>query len=209
MWYWPKLQLTDYEKQHVGIYKTDTKPGVLRRSYQLQLASIAQPDNNIPTIKTIDKYQIARRSRIFAITFSGNIDMWRLSVSNTNGTQYTNPSQRSQAFPVVSSLIAGSYYNALSVGGAGLFSTPSLQYLGQSDSVGPNQDFSYQFSSKVQMFPWIIEPNWVCQPNETIIFQGVDIAPTWFIAGESDEEIKLRTVLNITVYSWEFPGMSK
>ena len=92
--YWPRLQLTDYEKQYVGIYAEPDaragggKPGVLRRCYRLQLASAAQRDKNIPAIKTIDQIQISRRARIFAMTFSGNTDAWRLSVRNTNGTLY-------------------------------------------------------------------------------------------------------------------------
>jgi hypothetical protein len=208
MWYWPKLNLTDYEKKFVDLYKTDKKPGVLRRVYNIQLANQAQPADNIPAAKLIDKYQIARRSRIFAITFSGNTDQWRLSVTNTNGTVYTNPAPRSQQFPVVTSIIAGSYYNALATGGQIVADGPYVPGA-YTDSVGINPTLSNQFMSGVQNFPWLIEPNWVCQPNESIIFQGIDIAPSLKFLGTPDLTITLPTVLNISIYAWEFPCMSK
>lgn len=204
MWFWPSIQLTEYERLTNRLYKTNEYPGVLRRAYTLQLASEAQPENNIPIATTIAKYQVARRTRVFAITFSGNTDQWRLKVSNTNGTLYTIPAQRSQQYPVVTSLIAGSYYNALATGG----NTGPMTYEAETDSIGPNGDFSAQFLSNFQAFPWQIEPNWVCQPNETITFEGTPIAPEWLIDGDEPFEDTLRIVLNITVYCWEFPGMS-
>lgn len=200
MWFWPKLQLTDYEKKHVGIYKTDKKPGVLRRAYRMQLASQAQPTKGIPAVKLLDKIQIARRSRVFAVTFSGNLGAWRLAVTNTNGTIYTNPAPRSQQFPIVSSLVAGSFYNSLALGGA-IPPVIALQPTnGVSDSLqlGPLLDTT-------QSFPWIIEPNWVLQPNETLLFQGVSVFPDVTV----EQIYTMPTVLNIVVYAWEYPGMSK
>lgn len=204
MWFWPNLQLTEYEKKYVRMYKEDKFPGVLRRVYNLQLASEAQTENNIPAARLIDKYQVARRSRIFAISFSGNPDAWRLKVTNSNGTLYTNPAPRSQQFPIVTSLVAGSYYNALAQGGMGL--TPLFQE--GTVSIGPSLNPSAQFMTNTQSFPWIIEPNWVCQPNESIIFEGTKIATVWHLEGEADLDDELRSVLNISVYAWEFPGMS-
>lgn len=203
MWFWPNLKLTKFEKLTNRLYKEDGYPGVLRRVYTVQLASVAQPENNIPIATNIGRYQVARRTRVWGITFSGNTDQWRIKVSNTNGTLYTIPSQRSQQFPVVSSLVAGSFYNALSTGGMN-----PLMYQAETDSVGANGDFSSSFLSTMQSFPWLIEPNWVCQPNETIIFEGTSIAPTWTIDGDEPFTGVLRTVLNISVYAWEFPGMS-
>jgi len=216
MWYWPNLQLTEYEKEFCSMYKIPAgKPGVLRRIYRLQLASIAQPEQNIPLVSTIAKIQIARRSRIFGITFSGNLDSWRLSVKNTNGTQYTNPTPRTNLFPVVSSLIAGSLFSAAALG-SGL-GTPALPIplplpVGanpQPQSFGPAAEFSGQTIQTRQNFPWLIEPNWVCQANETIIFEGADISPTYVIQGETPIIFRLPQILNIAYYAWEFPGMGK
>jgi hypothetical protein len=215
MWLWPKLQLTDTEKKYVSIYKeTDSKgktlkPGVLRRAYRLQLANQAQPSRNIPAMKFIDQVQLSRRARIFAIMFSGNTDTWSLSVRNTNGQQYTNPSPRGQRFPVVSSLVAGSYYNSLALGGV---APPLVHYA--TPSIGPAPGFSTQFMSGIQSFPWLIEPNWVCQPNETLIFQGFDNSPAWSFGETVPADtapqppfVTPPTVLNITLFVWEFPGM--
>lgn len=213
MWYWPSLTLTDYEREYVRMYKSDEWPGVLRRAYNLQLASEAQPANNIPAPKLIDKYQIGRRSRIFAITFSGNPDCWRLSVSNTNGTQYTIPAPRSQQFPIVTSLVAGSYYNALA-----LSSIPNPINAGPlpgnpvnfTDSIGYSPELNATAFSHFQSFPWMIEPNWVCQPNESIFFTGTPIPPNFVLdGGDGPEEFTMPILLNITVYAWEFPGMGK
>lgn len=205
MWFWPKLTLTDYEKKFVAMYKDDKKPGVLRRVYNIQLANQAQAADNIPAVKLIDKYQIARRSRIFGITFSGNTDCWRLSVANTNGTVYTNPAPRSQQFPVVSSIVPGTYYNALSTGGMIAPFIPGAY----TDSIGPNPNLSNQFSSTAQVFPWTIEPNWVCQPNESIIFQGFDIGPQYKFGTMEPLTAYLPIVLNISIFAWEFPCMNK
>lgn len=214
---WPKLQLTDFEKQFVSVYAVHDsggnvlKPGVLRRSYRLQLASQAQREKNIPAQKLIDQIQISRRARIFAITFSGNTDCFRLKVANSNGTQYTNPANRSQQYPVVSSLVAGSYYNALALGG-------KVQPLAQAhastatDAIGPNPGFVASHLAGLQAMPWIIEPNWITQPNETLIFQGWDITPAWSTTVDANgvtASVTPPSVLNIELFAWEFPGMGR
>jgi len=204
MWFWPSLQLTDYEKQYVAMYKTKDKPGVLRRVYQVQLASQAVPDSNIPAVVTTTKIQIARRSRVFAMTFTGNLDGWRLSVRNTNGTLYTNRTPRTNKAPIVTSLISGSYHNAASLGGAPL---PLTEVPIETQSIGLAINLATTQSSMqmVANFPWQIEPNWVCQPNETIIFEGEDISPEYSVPGEGI--IKIPQVLNISFFAWEFPKM--
>lgn len=223
--FWPKLQLTEYEKKFVDYYAEsearsgNTKPGVMRRTYRLQLASVANVTRNIPTVKTIDQIQISRRARVFGITFSGNTDAWRLSVRNTNGTLYTNPTPRTQLYPVVSSLIAGSYYNAMALGGKNY--TPQLfgNVASQTSAIGPNFAPGNAAGAQIpslqgtQNLPWLIEPNWVCQPNETLIFQGEDISPSWATAmdavtGLATATLRFPQVLNITIFAWEFPGMN-
>lgn len=215
MYFWPSLKLTDYEKQFVDVYtQIDSngaviKPGVLRRSYTLTLANQAQRDKGIAAQSHVAQVQISRRARVFAITFSGNTDCFRLSVKNSNGTMYVNPAPRSQQYPVVTSLIAGSYYNALATGGK----AAPLAYnhaSNISDAIGDNPGFSPQFMGGKQSFPWIIEPNWICQPNETLIFQGTDISPSYgfvFDANGPTSSATLPKVLNITAFAWEFPGM--
>ncbi len=138
------------------------------------------------------------------MTFTGNIDGWRLSVRNTNGTLYTNATPRTNKFPVVTSLIAGSYANAAALGGVPL----PFSYLipVASQSIGPalQSPVGLPILQNVASFPWIIEPNWVCQPNETIIFEGEDISPTY---DGAEVDFKAAQILNISFYAWEFPSM--
>src|SRR5882672_1225969 len=117
MFAWPSLELTEYERKFVRIYRTKDKPGVLNRRYKITLNSIALPDQNLPQVTLSGNIQIARRSRIYALTFVGNMDRWRLNISNASGTQYTNKSPRGQLDPIVSSMVPGMYANALSLGG--------------------------------------------------------------------------------------------
>lgn len=225
MWFWPNCVLTDYERKFVSLYKDGKKPGVLRRVYRLQLATPAQPDQNIPSIVTTDKIQIARRSRVFAICFGGNLDSWRLTVKNTNGTVYTNPTPRTNKPPIVSSLIAGSMYSAAAFGydvalygspilnsGAGLDVLRLVQSYGTAYGPIDPQETTHLVNQNRQNFPWLIEPNWVLQPNESLIFEGTDVSPTYTDYSNSEagpQPVKLNQILNIAFYAWEFPGMSR
>jgi hypothetical protein len=226
MWYWPSCVLTDYERKFVSLYKDGKKPGVLRRMYPLQLANQAQPDQNIPAVSTIAKIQIARRSRVFAITFGGNLDAWRLTVKNSNGTVYTNPTPRTNKPPIVTSLIAGNIHSVSAFGidpastANGTIGVPfnagtnDETYITKSygSALGPvdaNSAPSAVAQSRMN-FPWLIEPNWILQPNETIIFEGLDASPLYtYNDGTNDIQVRLRQILNICFFAWEFPGMGR
>lgn len=211
MWYWPKLILTDHEKKSVSFYKNKNQPGVLLRAYRMQLASQAQPTKGIPQVKLLDKITFSRRTRVFAVSFGGNLGGWRLAVYNTNGTLYTNPAPRSAQFPVVSSLISGAIYNSLALGGAIPPLTLGQSTNGVSDALNETT-LTYGHIPPLdnkQNFPWIIEPNWVIQPTEYLIFQGLPIFPTVILPGDPPVEYNLPLVLNIEVFAWEFPGMYK
>jgi hypothetical protein len=197
--------------------------------YPLQLANIAQPDQNIPSASTVAKIQIARRSRVFAITFGGNLDAWRLTLKNSNGTVYTNPTPRTNKPPIVSSLIAGNVHS-VSAFGVDPASTPTgtigvpyspmsydATYITKSygAALGPVDSGSAPSAvgQSRMNFPWLIEPNWVLQPNETLIFEGIDASPLYTYATGVDPDellkVRLRQILNICFFTWEFPGMGK
>jgi hypothetical protein len=226
MWFWPSCNLTDYERKFVSLYKDGKKPGVLRRMYPLQLANIAQPDQNIPAVSTVAKIQIARRSRVFAMTFGGNLDAWRLTVKNSNGTVYTNPTPRTNKAPIVSSLIAGNVHSVASYGvdpastATGTIGVPysagsyGETYVTQSygAALGPVDAGSAPSAvgQSRMNFPWLIEPNWVLQPNETLIFEGLDASPLYtYNDGTNDIQVRLKQILNICFFTWEFPGMGR
>lgn len=125
MFFWPHLELTDYEKQFVAAYKIpptpenpNGKPGVMRRTYKCLLNS--QVNVNVPGFERVHlsgSIQIARRSRVFGLTFSGDVHAWRLNIQNASGEQFTPkaPGIDGVLDPRVSAMVPGTSWN----GGAG------------------------------------------------------------------------------------------
>lgn len=202
MFPWPALELTEYERKFVRIYKTGKLPGVLNRRYKVTLNSQAAPDQNLPVITLGGQIQIARRSRVYALTFTGNLDRWRLNISNASGTQYTNKSPRGQLDPIVSSMVPGMYANALSLGGL----VPPLP-AGNSPGIGPAISFITNGVTVIgqQPFPLLIEPNWLLMPNETLIFTGTPLEV--HVTTEGQQDINPMLTLTICAHVWEFPVM--
>ena len=199
MFTWPNLELSDYERKFVRIYKDGNKPGVLRRTYKVVLNSPAQPNKNLPVEQLGGQIQIARRSRVFALTFSGNTDSWRLKITNASGTTYTVQDPRQHQDPIVSSMVPGNTSNAVSLGG---LATPLTGL--NSDGVGPDlQDFNI-FQDQNQPFPLLLDPNWVLMPNETLIFNGTPIPVSVVI---NKQTVVPPLTLTISIHVWEFPVM--
>lgn len=199
MFTWPTLELTDYERKFVRIYKTKDYPGVLNRRYKITLNSQPNPKANLPQIQLAGQIQIARRSRIYALTFAGNTDRWRLNIANASGTNYTQKSPRGQLDPVVTSMVPGNLHNGLSLGGQVLPITLGTPGFG----IGPNFEGDGQVFTGTQPYPLLLDPNWTLMPNETLIFTGTPIDVS--IAGEVP--IIPPLVLNIGIHVWEFPLM--
>jgi hypothetical protein len=180
MFTWPEVDLTDYERNFVRTYKTDKYPGVLKRIYQAQVYTAVNQEPLFTVARFSDQVQISRRSRIFGLTFVGDIDSWELEITNASGTLYTLHDNINNAPPVVSSMVPGTFYNRRA-------------NIGQVPAVNNTQ---IQMTS----FPLLIEPNWVLLPNETLIFNA---ALTGAAAGEEDEAY----FLGIGIHVWEFPKM--
>jgi hypothetical protein len=115
MFFWPHLELTEYEKNFVGIYKTDPsadgktpgKPGVLRRTYKVLLNNVANPAiSGQESVHNSGVVQIARRARIFGLTFATDVTQWRLNIMTASGESFT-PTLPGQARPLVSTLAPG------------------------------------------------------------------------------------------------------
>jgi hypothetical protein len=201
MWAWPRCVLTDYERKFVRLYKTGKYPGVLKRVYTARLNDTANVDQNLPTIQLSDQIQIARRSRVFGLTFSGNIDSWRLRITNASGTLYTVPSRRTQTDPLVSSMVPSSISNALSLGGVVPPITPGVDF---SPGIGPYPVTSPFALGNAQAAPLLIDPNWLLLPNETLIFNGTPLPVAYDINQEQEAQ---PLVLTIGIHVWEFPVM--
>jgi len=202
MFFWPNLELTEYEKHFVRHYKAEvpeldaqgkpvmvngkpkTKwlPGVLRRAYKVLLNSqIAATVPGLEQIHLTGTVKISRRARVFGLTFSGDTNLWRLNIQTATGEQMT-PRLPGALDPIVSCMVPGTSWNALATDMSG---PSTLTYDGavEADQIA--------FLS----LPLIIEPNWELLPNESLIFTGTPLS-------ESDA-----LILEITVHIWEFPGM--
>ena len=208
MWAWPNLQLTDYERKFVRVYKTAQFPGVLKRVYKVGLyqrgETVDLPGFERPITRISGQVQIARRSRIFGLTFSGNLDSWRLQITNASGTLYTIRDPRRNQDPVVTSMVPCSLFNAAALGGV----VPPLDAGAPpiSPGIGPNSITSRQFAPIQQPSPLIIDPNWVLMPNETLIFNGSPIQVN-YQGVDPDEEMTPDLALTIGIHVWEFPRM--
>lgn len=191
MFAWPTCELTDYELKHVRYYKQPKLnaqgketgqywPGVLKRVYSVQLYNQNIPEisrfNNGPVFE--DRVLISRRSRVFGLTFSGDVANWYLNIETASGEKYTNSPC------LVSSMCAGSYYNANALVG--------------SPTSDPLQAPFGLLWAGTQNFGVMIEPNYQLLPNETLIFRG-EVA-----AGIPENNF---TQLAIGIHVWEFPGM--
>lgn len=198
MWTWPALELTDYELKFVRVYKDNKYPGVLRRTYEVRFNSKA--DSSTPGLEQITlkgQVQIARRSRVFGLTFAGNLGSWRLQIETASGEQMTPKSNQADGYPIVSSLIAGSSWNALSA----LGDQPIV-----SGMTTPGARVATMFNGSFAEGPLLLDPNWELSPNESLIFNGTPIdnqdTTEFPMAGEAQK------LLAITVHVWEFPNMS-
>lgn len=192
MFTWPKLELTDYERKWVRPYKTATHAGVLKRTYERTISNnpaIAAK----PGIQPSEQLQISRRSRVFALSFAGGLSATRLQITNASGTLYNVRDPRTAKFGYVTSMVGGSCYMQGSV--IGRKGAPQAQGTNLAP-VAPTQLYS---SGEAGVL--LIDPNWVLVPNETLIFNGdwSDL-PDPASAGPT-------IVLDITVHTWEFPGM--
>ena len=194
MFYWPHCELTDFEKKYVGLYANGEKPGVLRRTYRAILNAETDPEvEGFDSPHTAARFQISRRSRVFALSFAGDTAAWRLNISNASGTQYTpvnvGAPQVPSVFtdvsgskaPIVASMCPGAVYSLLS----------SLQPPPPSIQFGEGE---LPMLSQFQL-PLIIEPNWQLVPNETLIMEGYPIREG-------------QAVLEIAFHAGKFPDMA-
>lgn len=191
MYTWPALELTDYEKKFVRMYKDEKFPGVLRRTYEVFMNSVADPQ--VPLLNQIKlrgQVQIARRARVFGLTFAGNLGSWRLSIQLASGELMTPRSLQSDGFPIVSSMLAGSSWNALSALG---------------DQTVVNFGSQTQFNGSRTRGPLALDPNWELSPNETLIFEGTPVENQTVTATPMTGIAQ--KLLAIDVHVWEFSNM--
>ncbi len=197
MFTWPQVELTDYELKFVRTYKDGKYPGVLRRAYEVFFNSKADPQTpGLENIKISGQVQISRRTRVFGLTFAGNLGSWRLNIKTASGELMTPVPIGADGPPIVSSMIAGSSWNALSAFGDQAF---------VSGLETPAGAVVTNFAGSFTAGPLLIDPNWELSPNETLMFEGTSIDNQ--ATTEFPMEAPAQKLLAITVHVWEFPGM--
>lgn len=167
MTYWPRLRLTPEEAKSSSKYFDPRvgRRGVLRRIYPGFLLL------NTTVRLPIFPFNIARRARVFGMTFAGDVNRFKLALETVSGEQHT-------AEPVfVPSLIGG--FNQATIGISPTSAAPVAQALGY-----------WQ--------PYIIEPNIVLLPNQTLTIRGRQTEP----------RVATDYRLDFCLHVWEFPAMA-
>ena len=111
----PSLRLTPYEAKQISKYgdsKTG-KRGVLRRFYQGSLA--ITPTQRLPTFS----FNIARRCRVMAITFAGDVSQVQFELIDVTGEKHTaNPVFPAMLSPMSAINVYSSVNQGLTAGAA-------------------------------------------------------------------------------------------
>lgn len=180
---WPSLELTDEERQYVGHYASPAKPGVLRRVYlaRLIISTVAgqlqsQPEQSVQFS--------GRRIRVFALTMSGDLAAWKLTIKNPAGTLFTT-----EAASVPALL---NYQEDL---------TTSNMIPQWEQSIGS----PIAYLSTVGPSPLLFDPNIVIEGTDSLIFSG-SLGQPWIDRANGNP---YRAVLNIAVHCWEFPDFPR
>ena len=178
MSYWPRFKLTPYEAKFVTKYSSpdDNRRGVLRRFYPgfLELNETTR----LPTFS----FNIARKSRVFGFSASGDVSKFLLTITDATGEQYTVGQVNADL------LLTG---NGLPVPGT------SVDF----SSVGFSKIMP-GFSNNIHIF----EPNISLSPNQTLTFEGFETEPYGF--NPFDPEIPVASYrMDFVLHVYEFPGM--
>ena len=149
---WPRFQLTRGESEWNTKYDDPRKrqQPVLRRYYynELNISSVIRSDSST--------FQIARRSRVVGITFSGDVDRFLLEIVDVTGEQYT-------AGPTHVPLLCCGWVNEPnSDGGVDTGNAGATPFHIPNSTMGP----------------YIFEPNLVVAPNQTIQFNSSPSDPS-------------------------------
>jgi hypothetical protein len=172
--YWPRFQLTPNEAKYNSIYEepSSNRNAVLRRIYAGEL--------NLNTTRREDQETIqnSRRSRVFALTASGDTNQFEVNIADITGEQYT------VGFIPLSNLIGGPVYDPR---GAIAFN-PTLGTGGLATGT--------VFAGATTYIPYVFEPSVVLAPNQTLTVTGRPINP----------EITDDLHVDLCFHVWEFPN---
>jgi len=193
--YWPRLQLTEAELQKWSVY---SQPGKIQRPV-LYRAYAGELRITTTTPEDSENIQIARRSRVFAMTASGDVHNVEIQLVDSSGEQYT------MGWTPMSNLLMGTNVDprgmAIFAGQATWAQNASLGFL-----------LGSMVGNPYAAAPHIFEPNIVLAGNQTLNVKGRAMLPTRTLpkatAPDNDnsetahEEI---VHLSFVMHAWEFP----
>jgi len=172
---WPRFRLTPDEAKYSSKYEDPGKTTmpVLRRIYYGFV-------NMTPSIRQDQEtFQISRRSRLFALTASGDVNMIEIQISDITGEQFTTD------FIPLANLLGGTNYDPRGAG----WNTNPAEFPGL---IPIGQQIRAEYFS-----PLIFEPNIALAPNQTITINARPISPA----------ITADLHASICFHVYEFPGM--
>lgn len=174
MSYWPRFKLTPYEAKYVVKYSDpdDNRRGVLRRFYPGFL--VLDELTRLPTFS----FNIARKSRVFGLSMSGDVAKFLLTINDATGEQYTVGQLNADL------LMTG---NNLAV--------PGVNFITTIPKIMPG------FNNDIHIF----EPNISLAPNQTLTFSGFETEPYGF--NRPDETSPANYRIDFVLHVYEFPGM--
>ncbi len=164
MSYWPRCVLTDYEKRFMNKYPNpnDNRRGPLRRFYPGLLR--LDDEQRLPTFN----FTISRRSRVFALSFAGDIAHFRVQLQDATGELFTDgPIYLPHLIPGYSQALPGI------INGVG----PQPLVPGLNDI-------------------YVINPNIELAPNQTLTLSGFETEPRDFIA-ETQNDYQVDFVIHV------------
>lgn len=175
--WWPPLELTDEEREWCSYYQEGDIPGVLPRQWLVTLTA-----SNVAALNVLSQnLQFSgRRIRIYAMTASGDIAAWAITLRSQAGELYI------PNLAPVSTLLGLEHTE---------FAAQSM--FDQSPAVAP----AYLGSSPGGQ-PLLFDPNIVLEGTQGIVIDGV-VSPRFGAAALPATD--WLAVLNLCFWVWEFP----
>lgn len=184
--YWPRLRLTKKEATRWAPYFEPDKlqRAVIYRIYYGELnlsVSVKEDTENI---------QISRRSRVAALTASGDVHNTEVQIYDSGGEQYT------MGFTPLSNMLMGTNIDPR---GLATWNSNLNDYF-----VGRRLAHSSVYALPFCLAPHVFEPNIVLDPNQTLSIKGRNMY-SLLNPSTPQEANEGRSHVSFNLHVWEFP----
>jgi len=195
--YWPNLQLTKQEALTHAVY---AEPGKSQRAvkYRVYTGEV----NITPTItEDIENIQISLRTRIMALTASGDIHNVEVEIYDSTGERYTMGfTPLTNLFPGTARDPRGELLNQFLNRYATAFSVPPNTYSVYGNTLG------LAGNGGMVMAPHVLEPNIVLASNQQLSIKARALVPprTLNPAHVGDTPRQERFTVEFCLHTWAF-----